>query len=181
MIQLRFFITLLLLASSVLGANMDPTQAIEDLQLNIKILREQFDYTASELHRMKSLLPKDLGLYEGQLVGKYELEQQIRKQETKLSVLKQGEDASAEAKPYLKVSNDTPLKLLVTLISEDPGIDQTDYFLFQEMEIEIPVEAVNRLQISDYREDNIYPIYQVDSIDAHAGLVLKLHGGEYRN
>lgn len=163
----------------MLSAETDSSKAIANLELNIRVLKEQYDYTVSQLQQIRPGLPKDLGLYEGKLVGKYQLETQIRKQEHKLAALKSPNSEVASEFEMLTVTNVTPLKLMITFISDNPDVDQIEYFLYPEMELEVPAADVKALQVSDYRDDGIYPIYRVDTLKTDEMLSLKLDGGTY--
>ena len=152
----RFITTLLALTFALSATEKDQAKNIANLELNISVLKEQYDYTVSQLESIRAGLPHELGLYEGKLVGKYELETQIRKQQQKLAKLK-GE--ATETPELLTLINKTPLKLLVTYISEEETLNQVDYFLYPDMELKVPTQRVSALQISDYRENSIYLSY----------------------
>lgn len=172
-------LSLILLGNLISAESATDQEAIKNLELNINILQEQFDNSVSELKRIKEELPRKLGLFEGTLVGRYQLEDQIRKQQAKLYTLKTGEASDPDLPMEVTVVNTSPLKLLITLHSTDPEFDGLDYFTFQEMEIHFPVKGVTWMQISDFTEDNIYPIYKVDEIRSDKKLVLKLEGYTY--
>ena len=172
-------LSLIALTNLLIADTASNEKAIKSIELNISILQEQYDNSVSELKRAKEELPRKLGVYEGTLVGRYQLEDQIRKQQAKLYTLKTGKETDPSLPPEISVANASPLKLLITLHSTDPEVDGTDYFTFQEMEIHFPVKDVTWLQISDFGEDNIYPIYKVDEIRSDKKLVLKLEGYTY--
>ena len=165
--------------SLFLSASAVDQTAIENLETNIRVLKEQFEDSASQLKTIREQLPRKLGLYEGTLVGRYQLETQIRKQEAKLYSLKTGHEADPDLAPEITVVNQSPLKLLLTLHSTDPEFDGLDYFTFQDMEIHFPIRGVTWIQISDFTEDSIYPIYKVDEISSDKKLILKLEGFSY--
>ena len=154
-------------------------EAIKNLETNIRILKEQLDNSVSQLKNLKDELPRKLGPYEGTLVGRYQLETQIRKQEAKLYTLKTGLETDPNLAPEITVTNQSPLKLLITLHSTDSQFNGLEYFAFPDMQIHFPISGVTWMQISDFKEDSIYPIYKVDEISSDKKLILKLEGFSY--
>jgi hypothetical protein len=172
-------LSLVTLANLLFAEATVDQKAVENLELNIRVLKEQYDNTVEQIVTLKTQIPRKLGPYEGTLVGRYQLEDQIRRQEAKLYSLTTGKEKNPELLPELTVLNNTPLKLLITLHSSDPAFDRLDYFTFPEMEIHFPIHAITWVQISDFREDSIYPIYKVDEIRSDKKLILKLEGFSY--
>ena len=178
----KTLLTLICLISGInllLAESPGTQETIKNLETNIRILKEQFDNSVSQLKNLREELPRTLGPYEGTLVGRYQLETQIRKQEAKLYTLKTGEEIDPDLAPEITAVNQSPLKLLLTLHSTDPEFDGLEYFTFQDMEIHFPIRGVSWIQISDFKEDSIYPIYKVDEISSDKKLILKLEGFSY--